>query len=131
MGRRVRGTFELWSAGDGDPGWAGGEFGGSQRVELRCGSCRTAVLLFDDGLHGYNALACDDRAGLPDNYVAANQALLTPLSCQCGGSRFAVVAHAVYDLYDEDLADIAEDLWDDSFGSFAAAGRCSSCGAIP
>ena len=40
------------------------------------------------------------------------------------------MAQAVYDLYDEDLAEIPEDLWDDSFGSFAAAGRCTSCGAV-
>jgi hypothetical protein len=124
------GTFQVWSADGFSSDWVGGEHGGSQRVELRCGSCRTAILLFDDGLHGYNAVVCDDRAGLPDNYLAANQPLLTQLTCGCGGPRFAVVAQAIYDLYDEDLATIPEDQWDDSFGFFAAAGRCTSCGAI-
>ena len=108
--------------------WISGELAGNQRVCLQCTGCQRSYLLFDDGLHGYNAVVCDDRGSLPHNYLPGNAALLRPSLCPCGNSRLRVFVAAVYDCYSAgELVDLPEDQWDDAYGYFLAVAYCPTC----
>lgn len=110
--------------------WISGKFGGRQRTELTCGACGRDMLLFDDGLHGYNAVVCNDRDHLSADYEQANRRLLQRLPCRCGQSQFSIIVEVMYDCDEEDLESIPSKQWDDAYGSFAATARCSNCGDV-
>jgi hypothetical protein len=95
---------------------------------VKCQKCGTSNLLFDDGLHGYNAVVCDDRSDLPTGYEEKNDTLLENFRCPCGNDSFRVYAVAVYDcLSPEEPSEISEDQWDDAYGYFVAVGVCPNC----
>jgi hypothetical protein len=122
-------AFEVLSADARTPGWIKGKYGGHQRCDLHCTHCGKRFLLFDDGVHGYNAVVCDERAELPQGYLQRNGLLLRQLTCGCGGSAFSIIAEAMYDCADA-VEDLPESQWDDAYGSFGATARCSKCGRV-
>src|SRR5688572_9304979 len=94
-----------------------------------CRACGSDWQFFDDGVHGYNAVVCDDRSHLPANYLESNKALLKPLVCDCGGTAFSVIAWAMYDCTDG-IEGVPPEQWDEAYGAFAAAAKCSDCGMV-
>ena len=123
-------SFEIYIGDASRPNWISGKLGGCQRADLLCAKCGDELLLFDDGIHGYNAVVCDDRAHLPMNYLQSNRALLQKLTCGCGGSTYSVIVEVMYDCDDGGVEDIPASQWDDAYGCFRSSARCSSCGKI-
>ena len=106
-------------------GWISGEFGGDQRTDIRCAKCGQTIPFFDDGLHGYNAVICDDRRSLPAGYRERNASLLKDFICRCGHSTFSVFVLVRYDC--GDLEGVPQSHYGDSYGSFYAVASCSRC----
>jgi hypothetical protein len=102
---------------------------GPGRCDLRCAGCGDRFLFFDDLVHGWNAVIVDQSAPLPEDYLQASAQLLQPLVCQCGGRLFSVIAEVQYDCGDG-IEELAEDKWDDAYGSFVGTARCVACGAL-
>lgn len=123
-------AFEVRFANSDHPEWPAGDYyGGNFRWDLRCLACGTDLLLFDNGIHGYNAVVCDERAGLPPGYLEANGKLLQRLYCGCGNRTFSVIAAAEYDC-EEDIPELPPEIRGDAYGSFGASAKCTQCGAI-
>ena len=122
-------AFEVLTGSAELPGWVGGKPYGTRRCDLRCTRCNDRFLLFDDGVHGNNAVLADERSTLPPNYLEANAKILQPLACECGGRVFSVIVEVAYDCGDG-LEDYPEDQWDDAYGWFAATARCPACGTL-
>jgi hypothetical protein len=123
-----RDGFEVRSAGSDQPGWVGGRHSaGTFRCDLSCTHCGSDFILFDDGIHGYDAVVNDERSHLPPGYLEANRHLLKPRVCACGGRLFSVIAGATYDR-PESTEELPESQWDDAYGWFHAAAKCSRCG---
>ncbi len=121
-------SFALRTGSKRSSGWISGTpYGGTQRCDAHCDSCGFEFVLFDDGLHGYNAVVCNERSYLPAEYVAQNRTVLQPVVCDCGGQRFAVIASAIYD--SEDGLELTKVQWADSYGSFFASAKCL-CGKV-
>lgn len=125
-------TLEIRYADVTNPHWSSGEFSGNLRAEIACSKCAAEFLLFDEGLHGYNAVVCDERGQLPANYVESNRRLLERQTCSCAGSTFAVIAGAAYDCEEEEEEElgIPAAQRDEAYGCFRAIVRCSKCGSI-
>ena len=135
-GKRIRCTcgavdaFEALTGTSKLPGWVGGRPYGHQRCDLRCTRCRGRFLLFDDGVHGSNAVIADERATLPPDYLESNARLLQPVACDCCGGRvFSVIVEVAYDC-GEGIEDIPESQWDDAYGWFNGTARCRACGHL-
>jgi len=122
-------AFRVRSADVSHPQWISGKFGGCQRCDLICTKCGGDLQFFDDGVHGYNAVVCDDRSGLPPYYLDSNRSVLKTLLCDCGGTTFSVIAEAMYDCGDG-IEEVPIEQWDDAYGAFRGFARCSSCGKI-
>jgi len=121
--------FEVYLADATHPEWISGKFGGCQRVDVICTKCGRELPFFDDGIHGYNAVICDDRSQLPPQYLETNRALRKKLACDCGAAVFAIIAEAMYDCGDG-IEDVPVSQWDDAYGAFGGSARCSSCGRV-
>lgn len=118
-------TFNIRMSNSSLDGWVSGKFGGDQRTDIQCEDCGLAIPFFDDGLHGYNAVVCDDRRLLPAEYRERNASLLKDFTCDCGNRTFSVFVLVRYDC--GDLEGIPISQIGDSYGSFYAVARCSSC----
>ena len=119
-------AFEVRTADARHPDWIGGKIGGRQRCDLRCTKCAQEIQLFDDGIHGYNAVICGERSTLPPAYRQSNH---KTFACSCKGTTFAVIAEAMYNCGDN-LESMPESQWDEAYGAFAAFAKCVNCGSI-